>query len=138
MDRRKFLQRTSLGLSAIGVATHFPIAASTNDHPNIIDVTPNSDSIASDLQSAFSQAYQLWLNDPLSRRPVIRLPAGQFFIDDIVGNNRGNYPFHMPPTFKLMGAGAAATNITARQPRGSQYRFLMIYPNTRLDVLALQ
>lgn len=136
MDRRKFLQRTSLGLSALGVAAHIPVSANEFDHPNVIDISPSSDSIATDIQAAFLQAYQLWQNDTLSRRPVIRLPAGQFFIDDIVGNNRGNYPFHMPPTFKLIGAGSNLTHITARQPRGNQYRFLMIYPNTRLDVLA--
>jgi hypothetical protein len=136
MERRDFLQFTSASIISSSLLVNSPSSANPIvDHPDEIFVQPLSDSIAKDLQNAFAQAHQLLQNDLLNRRPVIRLPEGHYYIDDIVGNNRGNYPFHLPNTFRLVGAGQEKTIIQARQPRGGQYRFLMVKPQTRLDVL---
>ncbi|WP_395341425.1 hypothetical protein PN836_019210 [Ningiella sp. W23] len=135
MDRRHFLKSTSIGLSSLILANPLSVKANTNDHPDVITVNTTNQNISEALQVAFEQAYNLWVDDPLSRRPVIKIPAGQYDVADIVGNNRGNYPFHLPPTFKLMGAGRDLTHITSAQPRSDQYRFLMIMPSTRLDVI---
>ena len=135
MNRRQFLKSTSVGVSSLLLATHSVVTASTTDHPNTILVSAQSSDLSVALQNAFMQAYQLWEQDPLSRRPVIQIPAGNFVIDDIPGNNKGNYPFHMPPTFKLIGAGKANTSISCVQTSNNQYRFLMVMPNTRLDVI---
>jgi hypothetical protein len=136
MERRDFLRCTTAGVISSSLLVNSALSAPPIvDHPNEIVVQPLSDNIAEDLQNAFSQAHQLMKNDALNRRPVIRLPEGHFYIDDIVGNSRGNYPFHLPTRFRLVGSGKEKTIIQARQPSGSQYRFLMVKPQTRLDVI---
>jgi hypothetical protein len=108
----------------------------TNDNPQIITVVPNGTSLSIPLQSAFQTAYDMWAADPFGRRPVIELPIGEFVIDEIPNNNRGNYPFRLPPTFKLTGQGKGQTIIKSAQAHGSQYRFLMTRPKCRIDVIA--
>ncbi|MBT0586902.1 hypothetical protein [Alteromonas oceanisediminis] len=137
MNRRQFLKNTTYGLSTLAFASSWSASATVTDHPDVIHVIPNGNQLSQALQLAFEQAFQLWQNDSLSRRPVIQLPSGQFTIDEIPGNNRGDYPFHLPPTFKLVGEGASSTRITCSQARTQQYRFLMVRPETRLDDAAL-
>lgn len=138
MERRDFIRCGTAGVigSSLLLSNTSKAIETVNDHPNEIIVQPTSDNIAEALQDAFHQAHQLKQSDVLNRRPVIRLPEGHYYIDDIVGNNRGNYPFHLPRSFRLVGAGQDKTTIQARQPRGKQYRFLMIKPQTRLDIIS--
>jgi hypothetical protein len=137
MQRREFFK----GAVYTSFLATFPLskalAETSNDHPNIINVIPNGMSLSLPLQSAFQMAFDLWDSDPFKRRPVIKLPVGEFVIDEITNNNRGNYPFRLPPTFKLEGKGKGQTIIRSAQPHGTQYRFLMTRPESRIDIIDL-
>ena len=135
MDRRSFFKcavYTSL-FTTLPITNVF--VQITNGNPQIITVVPNGTSLSIPLQSAFQTAYDMWAADPFGRRPVIELPIGEFVIDEIPNNNRGNYPFRLPPTFKLTGQGKGQTIIKSAQAHGSQYRFLMTRPKCRIDVI---
>ncbi|MDN4503798.1 right-handed parallel beta-helix repeat-containing protein [Alteromonadaceae bacterium BrNp21-10] len=139
MNRRQFLRFSTNALTTsmlLSTVSNVASATTVINHPNTIFLQTPTDSIATNLQQAFESAYQLWLFDPQGRRPVISVPAGTFYIDEIANNDRGDYPFHLPPTFKLIGAGKTQTRIINRtQSLPAQYRLLYTRPQSRLDIL---
>lgn len=136
MNRREFL--SAAGCTAVSASLLLPShnLLANDDHPELIEVEGVGNSFSEALRNAFDLAYSTWINDPLGRRPVIVLPAGELEIDDIPNNNRGNYPFWMPPTFKLIGAGQGLTKLKCVQPTGSQYRLINTRLKTRSDVIS--
>jgi hypothetical protein len=135
MERRKFVKGAVYTSLLAVIPTSNVLSEIVNDHPEVILVVPDGNSISVSLQRALQEAYDVWAADSLKRRPVIELPVGDFVIDEIPNNNRGNYPFRLPPTFKLAGQGKGQTTIRCLQPHGLQYRFLMTRPETRIDVI---
>ncbi|GGA62880.1 hypothetical protein GCM10011369_00160 [Neiella marina] len=135
MKRRDFIKNAGLLAASSTLCVMPSLASEVADHPDIIRVTLTSNNHSLDLQRAFDEAYLLWQADPSQRRPIIELPDATLTIGEIENNSRGQYPFRLPPTFKLRGAGKGKSILVCEQPKGAQYRLLMTRFETRADMI---